>query len=470
MLKAKNAVFPPLHLFVEVEGQDSKEYVFSTSFRVGRDMDCSLSIQHSHVSRLHFEMGYREQCWWLHDLGSTNGVYVNGKKVQHAPVLDKDTIVLGVDGPRISCSYISKEEAHQFKASSTEPQKSRKTVYFAIAILLLGVVGFFYGKNELGKQERFREQAISLFTTVRNTNIAIAEVYAEDEGDRLSKAQKIIELQKIKKEDMESYRGYLIRMGFYSELENQIYRLIYSTASELSENELTLPDEFVNEVYESIEQYWLRSQIEDYENALSTAQFSNYTSTVLKTLREFGLPQEFFYLPLTISGFDAKKDLLSDFEPHAGAWKLSYASATAYGLTIENDSEMSLLSSPTDERYNFVKSTRASIQMLHDIYRTEAYASGLLTLALFLQYQKDQAEGKQTDVGGLLVDVPGNIDSRNLWYIMERYPARISNDVYQQVVHIFAAAAIGQDPQLFNLDFTTPTATNLSSNIYRAFR
>ncbi|MBX2820616.1 MAG: FHA domain-containing protein, partial [Rhodothermaceae bacterium] len=73
MLKAKNAVHPPLHLFVDVEGQGKKEYVFSSTFRVGRDEDCDLSIQHSHVSRHHLEMEFRDQCWWLHDLESTNG-------------------------------------------------------------------------------------------------------------------------------------------------------------------------------------------------------------------------------------------------------------------------------------------------------------------------------------------------------------------------------------------------------------
>jgi len=471
MLKAKNAVHPPLHLFVDVEGQGKKEYVFSSTFRVGRDEDCDLSIQHSHVSRHHLEMEFRDQCWWLHDLESTNGVFVNEKKVQHAPVLDKDVIVLGVGGPSISCTYISKEEANQFRAERREPAERSKLVYFVIAFILLGVVGFFYGKNELGKQERFREQALSLFTTVRNTNIAIAEVYAEEDADRLSKAQRIIELQKDRKDDLESYRGYLIRMGFYSELGDQIYRLIYSTASQFSENELTLPDAFVNDVYTCIQQYWLVENIEEYEAALNTAQFSNYTSAHSKIMREFGLPQEFFYLPLTISGFDSKKDLLSGFEPQAGAWKLSRASAEMYGLEVENPQEMAVLSSSAnDDRYNFVKSTRASAKLLHDIYRKEAFASGLLTVALFLQYQEDQANGKEFSVGSLLTDAPTDIDSRNLWYIMERYPSRISREVYQDVVRIFAAAAIGQDPQLFNLDFTTPTATNLSSNIYRAFQ
>ena len=472
MLKARNATFPPLHLFVDVEGQQKTEYVFSSTFRIGRDEDCDISIQHSHVSRHHIEVDYRDQCWWLHDLESTNGVFINDKKVQHAPVLDKDVVVLGVGGPRISCTYISKEEATQFKAERKEPSGNRKYLYYTLAVVLLSVVGFLYGKNELGKQERFREQAIDLFTTVRNTNIAIAEVYAEENVDRLSKAQKIIELQKDRKDDLESYRGYLIRMGFYSELENQTYRLIYSTASQFSENELTLPESFVNEVYNSIQQYWLVENIEAYEAAINTAQFDNYSSTFLKTMREFGLPQEFFYLPLAISGFDSKKDLLSGFEPRAGVWKLSMASARAYGLEVENDQEMGVLNtgSMEDERYNFVKATKASAKLLHDIYRKEAFASGLLTLALFLQYQEDQANGKEISVGTLLADAPADIDSRNLWYIMDKYPYRFSPEVYQQVVQIFAAAAIGQDPQLFNLDFTTPTATNLSSNIYRAFR
>lgn len=472
MRKAKHAGYPPLHVVVDVKGEQKREYVFSQLFRVGREADCDLTIQHSHISRHHLEIDFKDQCWWVHDLESTNGVFVNGKKIQHAPILDGDVLVLGKDGPEMQCVYISKEEARAIEIEQNEADTTgdkRKMLIYAVAVVLLGVVGLLYGRNELGKHERFRERALELFSSIRTTNVAIAEVYAEEEADRLAKAQKIIELQQVRQDDLESYREYLIRMGFYAEVQDQARQLIYSAAYNLSENELTLPPSFVDAVFACIQECWLMDDGKTYQAGLNTAQFLNYTSRLQKTLREFGLPQEFFYLPLTVSGFDSEKELLSKFEARAGAWKLTQSSAIAYGLLVEESSERSAVES-IDERYDFAKATRASAQLLHDIYRTEAYASGVLTLALFLQYQENQANGEATRVGDLLADIPDDIDSRNLWYIMERYPYRISDDVYQEVIRIFAAAVIGQDPRVFNLEFSTPTATNMSSNIYRAFR
>ena len=472
MRKAKNAGHPPLHVLVDVDGEEKKEYVFSRSFNIGRENDCDLTILNSHVSRNHLEIDYRDQCWWVHDLESTNGVFVNGKKVQHAPVLDKDVLVLGKDGPRIKCTYISKEEARSIQAEKKEAKPARelnRALIFSILFILLAGSGFLYGRNELGKQERYRESALDLFSQIRTANIAIAEVYAEEDVDRLAKAQKIIELQKELKENLKDYREYLIRMGFYADMEDQVTRLIYSTAFQFAENELTLPASFVEDVNTCIQDCWLRGEAKTMEAALTNAQFSNFTSPLLKTLREFGLPQEFFYLPLSISGFDAEKELLSGFEAKAGVWKLATSSATSYGLVVEESSERSLLN-PVDERYDFTKSTRVSAKLLQDIYRKEAFSSGVLTLALFLQYQENQANGENMEVGALLADIPDDIDSRNLWYIMEKYPYRISEDVYNEVVRVFAAAVIGQDPLLFDLNFSTPTASNMSSNIYRAFR
>ena len=472
MRKAKNAEYPPLHLIVDVDGEDKREYVFSQSFIIGREDECDLTIQNSHVSRTHVEVDFRDQCWWVHDLESTNGIFVNGKKVQHAPVLDRDLLVLGKDGPRVQCTYISKQEAQSIKAEQVtdSPKKEKNRVLIlSVLVVVLAASGFLFGKNELGKQERFRERALELFSQSRKTNVAIAEVYAGEETDRLARAQQIIELQKTLNNDLESYKGYLIRMGFYADIEDPITQLIYNTASRLSENELTLPIAFVEDVRSCIQKCWLQDQSGSYEAALSSARFANYSSSLLKTLREFGLPQEFFYLPLSISGFDGEKDLLSGFETRAGIWQLTKSSAMSYGLVVEENNERSLLDH-VDERYDFSKSTRASAQLLQDIYRQESLASGLLTVALFLQYQKNQAAGKEIEVGTLLADIPDDIDSRNLWYIMERYPYRISEDVYQEVIRVFSAAVIGQDPLVFNLDFSTPTATNMSSNIYRAFR
>ena len=478
MGKAKKNAYPPLHLLIEQEGEETRENVFAHAFRIGRDADCDLIIQHSHISRHHLEIDFKDQCWWVHDLESTNGVYVNGKKVMHAPVLDKDELVLGQDGPRLICSYISEAQASAIREVEAQKEvhkkeglsgEKKRVVGYVVAVILLGVVGFFFGKNELGQQERRKGEALSLFADIRSASVSIADVHAEEEDDRLAKVQKIIELQKQRNEDLEKFRGHLIRLGVYGELDDKVTRQIYSASSLFSENELTLPASFVEEVSESIRQYWLTEEVQTMQAALERANVLKYDSFILKTLQEFGLPQEFFYLPMTISGFDSGKDLLSGFESKAGIWKLSLFSSDSYGLAIP-DASSGNVASALDERYEISNSTRAAVSQLHDIYRKEAYASGLLTLALFLQYQQNHVDGKEVEVGTLLADVPDDMESRNLWYIRDRYPYRISDEVYEEVIRVFSAAVIGQDPLVFDLDFSTPTATNMSSNINQAFR
>ena len=47
------------------------------------------------VSRRHAELRLREGSWILRDLGSSNGTWVNGRRVMEAEVAPGDEVVLG---------------------------------------------------------------------------------------------------------------------------------------------------------------------------------------------------------------------------------------------------------------------------------------------------------------------------------------------------------------------------------------
>ncbi|WP_407912115.1 DUF1707 and FHA domain-containing protein [Kitasatospora sp. NE20-6] len=49
--------------------------------RIGRNHGCGLRLSDSTVSRVHAELRHRDGAWELHDLGSANGTYVNGRRV-----------------------------------------------------------------------------------------------------------------------------------------------------------------------------------------------------------------------------------------------------------------------------------------------------------------------------------------------------------------------------------------------------
>ncbi|MBC8254999.1 MAG: FHA domain-containing protein [Ardenticatenia bacterium] len=49
--------------------------------------------QDQEISRRHAQVVYRDHAWWLQDLGSSNGTYVNGMPVFQAVVLRPGDVV-----------------------------------------------------------------------------------------------------------------------------------------------------------------------------------------------------------------------------------------------------------------------------------------------------------------------------------------------------------------------------------------
>jgi hypothetical protein len=62
---------------------------------LGRSRDCDIQLADANVSRRHAELRQEGTAYWIVDLGSTNGVEVNGKRVKRAKLREGDTITLG---------------------------------------------------------------------------------------------------------------------------------------------------------------------------------------------------------------------------------------------------------------------------------------------------------------------------------------------------------------------------------------
>jgi hypothetical protein len=62
---------------------------------IGRSRDCDIQLADSNVSRRHAELRQEGASFWIVDLGSTNGMEVNGKRVKRAKLRSGDTITLG---------------------------------------------------------------------------------------------------------------------------------------------------------------------------------------------------------------------------------------------------------------------------------------------------------------------------------------------------------------------------------------
>ena len=62
---------------------------------IGRREDCDLRIPLSDVSRKHCRVIVNGETIKVEDLGSSNGTYINGERVQHAEVSAGDTLQVG---------------------------------------------------------------------------------------------------------------------------------------------------------------------------------------------------------------------------------------------------------------------------------------------------------------------------------------------------------------------------------------
>ena len=64
---------------------------------IGRSRECDVTLDDANVSRRHAELRREGGTWVVADLGSTNGVKVNGHRVSQQPLQPGDEIVLGLE-------------------------------------------------------------------------------------------------------------------------------------------------------------------------------------------------------------------------------------------------------------------------------------------------------------------------------------------------------------------------------------
>ncbi|NVM26975.1 MAG: FHA domain-containing protein [Desulfobacterales bacterium] len=62
---------------------------------IGRSPGCAIQLRRSIVSRSHARITFRNEDYHLEDLGSTNGTYVNGIKVERCILRNNDQIDIG---------------------------------------------------------------------------------------------------------------------------------------------------------------------------------------------------------------------------------------------------------------------------------------------------------------------------------------------------------------------------------------
>jgi pSer/pThr/pTyr-binding forkhead associated (FHA) protein len=88
---------PEKLVVVEPPERKGVEYLLSDEMTVGRAAGCGVALpEDTFVSQLHARIFRRDSDFFVEDLGSTNGTYLNGKQVSAASVLRKgDRVQVG---------------------------------------------------------------------------------------------------------------------------------------------------------------------------------------------------------------------------------------------------------------------------------------------------------------------------------------------------------------------------------------
>lgn len=84
---------------VRGKGTDGEEIVqvFPAPFRIGRRPGSSLQLNSKTISGHHAELTIRDNQLWAEDLGSTNGTYVNGRKIEQRTALAEEDLLQFAD-------------------------------------------------------------------------------------------------------------------------------------------------------------------------------------------------------------------------------------------------------------------------------------------------------------------------------------------------------------------------------------
>jgi hypothetical protein len=80
---------------VTLDANGKQHRIDKDSVLIGRSKECDIRLPDPNVSRRHAELRQEGSAYWILDLGSTNGLTVNGRRQQRAQLQHDDRITVG---------------------------------------------------------------------------------------------------------------------------------------------------------------------------------------------------------------------------------------------------------------------------------------------------------------------------------------------------------------------------------------
>ena len=488
---------PLLRVSVGTTPEDRRNFHFLKAFRIGRVEDCEVCIKNEYVSRAHAEVVFENGQWWVRDLNSSNGIFVDGQLVQTAAIGALTIVRLGIAGPEVylgvkpvppepklpepkppepkppapktpggpdanMARYMERyfgnlapgepvgEHTAMVRMAFKQVQNKQKRRYGKI-MAILGIAVFAAGGYALYLHLQVRKQtamAQDLFYAIKSMDLDIANVeqLVLDSNNQQGR-EEIRKYQSRRTEMLKSYDQFLSTLHVYDVKMTEQRRLILRIARVFGECELAMPAEFATEIESYIKKWQASGRL---ARAIRTARDNGYTAKISEELLAQDLPPEFFYLALQESDFDqyvsgpmTRKGIAK------GMWQFIPETAIKYGLRVGPLVDFRR-PDPGDDRHHYDRETKAAARYLKDLYSTDAQASGFLVMACY-NWGEDR-------ILPLVRSMPANPKERNFWQLLSAHRAKIPQETYDYVFYIASAAVIGENPRLFGFDFDNPLA------------
>lgn len=480
-----------VHLRIKRGNLLTHQLAFDSAFTLGRADGCGVQFADENVSSRHASVVRDQGSWWLEDLGSTNGVFVGGKRIAgKVPLPAGKEIRLGRNGPVIL--FELEVQAGELPPRGPEPLIGRTQVirrYFegsaggrvgdrtllireafrtvrrryrlrywvalgaVLSLLLLAVLAIVRYRARIEQLQKLHATAAEVFYTTKSLELQLAKLRIEVEKTKDERfGEELREKEQEQEELRAKYVDFLGELGISREKLSPEDWLIYRVARLFGECDVSMPAEFLEKVKEYI-RLWQKGH--RLVRAIERSRRENLAPIISGTLLSCDLPPQFFYLAVQESGLDTLEcgpETRSGIAK--GMWQFIPMTAWKYGLRTGPLIDLRR-ADPHDERHKLRKSTEAAAHYLRDLYDTEAQASGLLVMAC---YNWDENKIRE-----MLSTMPENPRQRNFWNLLARHT--LPDETYHYVFYIVSAAVIGENPRLFGFDFDDPLQTGAPDSI-----
>jgi pSer/pThr/pTyr-binding forkhead associated (FHA) protein len=104
---------------------------------VGRDPDCDVVLSSRSVSRKHAIVEKRGEGWVVRDLGSANGLFVEGKRVSEAPLASGASLRFGdVEAAFASGTHQTPSAERRAQSLSIQPARRARPLALVVVVTL----------------------------------------------------------------------------------------------------------------------------------------------------------------------------------------------------------------------------------------------------------------------------------------------------------------------------------------------